>query len=265
MPPQENSLWGSINTCVEIALDIYYLCGEHGEGIVMSREKAGQVLSDEGAASGMEDGGFLYYGRDDTMDIPMYEILKKRLEISQKQEGYIREQMEEIERHGRISLSRYFGECAPPKGEGYVLDKVRNGIYFVTEGVRTWLAVNEDLADNFLSPYAYGSGEDKAGYLYYGMETCAIPMYELKGIFRECQDRIISEESLVSTICTCHPSYRKAFNRIVPEEEHIPEMHTPTHFFLEQQLAGRILEGPESNTHEEEAEYGERVEYGFEP
>lgn len=265
MPPQGSSLWGSINTCVEIALDIYYLCGEHGEGIVMEGKKAGQVLSDKALEAGREDGGFFYYGRDDTMDIPMYEILKKRLELNQKQEGYIRRQMEEIKEHGQISLTGYFGECMPPEGESSTLDKVRNGIYFVTEGDKTWLAVHENVVNNFLSPGACGFGEDRGSYLYFGMDTCAIPLYELKGIYRECQDRIISEDSLISTLCSCYPSYREGFNRMVPEEERIPQMYTPTHLFLEQQLSGRGPGGMENNIREEDMDYGESVDYGVEP
>ena len=40
MQPQGDSIWGNINLCIEIALNIYYLCGEKGEGIVIPKEQA---------------------------------------------------------------------------------------------------------------------------------------------------------------------------------------------------------------------------------
>ena len=70
--PQGASIWGNINTCVEIALNVYYIYAEHGEGIVFSKEKASQALSAKAIEAGKEDGEYLYYGKDDTMDIPLY-------------------------------------------------------------------------------------------------------------------------------------------------------------------------------------------------
>ena len=43
--PQGASIWGNINTCVEIALNVYYIYAEHGEGIVIGKEKADQTVS----------------------------------------------------------------------------------------------------------------------------------------------------------------------------------------------------------------------------
>jgi len=39
MQPQGDSIWGNINLCIEIALNIYYLCGEKGEGIVIRQRR----------------------------------------------------------------------------------------------------------------------------------------------------------------------------------------------------------------------------------
>ena len=112
--PQGASIWGNINTCVEIALNVYYIYAEHGEGIVIGKEKAEQTISAKAVEAGNEDGEYLYYGKDNTMDIPLYEILQKRLEFSRRLEAQLVEQMEEIKHHGRISLPEYFGECPPP-------------------------------------------------------------------------------------------------------------------------------------------------------
>ena len=50
MQPQGDSIWGNINLCIEIALNIYYLCGEKGEGIVIPKEQAEKDISPETVA-----------------------------------------------------------------------------------------------------------------------------------------------------------------------------------------------------------------------
>ena len=44
MQPQGESIWGNINLCIEIALDIYFMIGENGEGIVVPKERAEEVF-----------------------------------------------------------------------------------------------------------------------------------------------------------------------------------------------------------------------------
>lgn len=266
--PQGASIWGSINTCVEIALNVYYIYAEHGEGIVFGKEKASQVLSAKAIEAGKEEGEYLYYGKDDTMDIPLYEMLQKRLEFNHRLGEQLVKQMEEIKHHGRISLPEYFGECPPPV-EGEMAYKVRNGIYFLnvndqTEDRPMEFAVEKTIAENFLSPMAYEYGEERNGYLYYSRMSSAIPLYELRGIFRECQDCIASEVDLISTLCEQYPAYRDAFNKMVPEAEQIPESNGTQGAFL-------VWQKEKEETREEESmdqsndDYGENVEYGYEP
>lgn len=47
MQPQGESIWGNINLCIEIALDIYFMIGENGEGIVVPKERAEEVFSEK--------------------------------------------------------------------------------------------------------------------------------------------------------------------------------------------------------------------------
>ena len=266
--PQGAAIWGSINTCVEIALNVYYIYAEHGEGIVFSKEKASQALSAKAIEAGKEDGEYLYYGKDDTMDIPLYEMLRKRLEFSRRLEEQLVKQMEEIKHHGRISLPEYFGECPPPV-EGETTYKVRNGIYFLNtkdqnEDRPVEFAVEKTIAENFLSPMAYEYGEERNGYLYYSGTSSAIPLYELRGIFRECQDCIASEVDLISTLCEQYPAYRDSFNKMVPEAEQIPESNgTQGAFLVWQKEKDEIREeGPMNQSNDD---YGENVDYGYEP
>ncbi len=265
--PQGASIWGNINTCVEIALNVYYIYAEHGEGIVIGKEKAEQTISAKAVEAGNEDGEYLYYGKDNTMDIPLYEILQKRLEFSRRLEAQLVEQMEEIKHHGRISLPEYFGECPPPS-EGESACKVRNGIYFVnregqTENDSIEFAVEKTVAENFLSPMAYEYGEERNGYLYYSADSCAIPLYELKGIFHECQDCIASEIDLISTLCTCYPAYRHAFNKIVPEAEQIPDSNGMPGDFLNRHEEEKAIRDTEPMEQLDD-DYGENREYGYE-
>ena len=53
--PQGASIWGNINTCVEIALNVYYIYAEHGEGIVIGKEKAEQTISAKAVEAGNEN------------------------------------------------------------------------------------------------------------------------------------------------------------------------------------------------------------------
>ena len=69
MQPQGDSIWGNINLCIEIALNIYYLCGEKGEGIVIPKEQAEKDFSPETVAAGKESDGYLYYPKGEAMEM----------------------------------------------------------------------------------------------------------------------------------------------------------------------------------------------------
>ena len=78
MQPQGDSIWGNINLCIEIALNIYYLCGEKGEGIVIPKEQAEKDFSPETVAAGKESDGYLYYPKGEAMEMFRQEMLQKR-------------------------------------------------------------------------------------------------------------------------------------------------------------------------------------------
>ncbi len=77
MQPQGGSIWGNINLCVEIALNIYYIVGDKGEGIAIPKEHAGDNFSHKTVAAGRELEGCLYYPKGETMDMPLYEMMQK--------------------------------------------------------------------------------------------------------------------------------------------------------------------------------------------
>ena len=72
MQPQGESIWGNINLCIEIALDIYFMIGENGEGIVVPKECAEEVFSEKTVEAGKEADGCLYYPKGDTMETVSY-------------------------------------------------------------------------------------------------------------------------------------------------------------------------------------------------
>lgn len=86
MQPQGDSIWGNINLCIEIALNIYYLCGEKGEGIVIPKEQAEKDFSPETVAAGKESDGYLYYPKGEAMEMFRHEMLQKRLVMIKKME-----------------------------------------------------------------------------------------------------------------------------------------------------------------------------------
>ena len=98
----------------------------------------------------------------------------------------------------------------------------------------------------------------------------ALPLYELKEVFPECQEIIISEESLYATICTHYPAYRERYNALVAQGQQIPQIDAPVNLFLQEQLDRGQTEAEKETVYEEafaeeadEDEYGEQVDYGF--
>lgn len=269
--PQGDSIWGNINTAIEIALNVYYIFAENGEGIMIPKDKAKDTVSEKAAAAGTEDNGYLCYGKDENMDIPMYEVLQRRIAACEKIKTQAIAQIQEIKRDGSLRLTDYFGECEPPSktpaGEAGNLQKVRNGIYFAETDGTTYFAVQEAVADNFMSPMAYEFGRKADGYLYYDLTTCAVPLNELRQIYDEVDNLIVSEDSLNATLGTNFRTYMMVYNDIVQEESKIPPVEAPTALFLQRQLdAPQAESAMEYSPAHETDNFSEQVDdYGFEP
>lgn len=271
-PPQGESIWGIINTCMEIALNVYMIVAIDGQGIeregVMVRKSAVKdVLSEKAAGMGREDGDWLCFD-EDKKDIPIYEALQRRMAMCRRMEAAVMRQMEEIRRDGKLSLTDYFGECAPPveTPAGRVDDMlhVRNGIYMTQDDEGLKFAVHEAVADNFMSPMAAECGSRQGDYLFYDTVSSAIMLNELKNVFDEVSALIISEDSLYATLNQDFPAYKQLYNACVPGEERIPEAEAPVELFLAVQLEeARDREERESQSVEEEPEeeFGEQIDY----
>jgi len=270
--PQGDSIWGNINTAIEIALNVYYIFAENGEGIMIPKDKAKDTVSERTAAAGQEDNGYLCYGKDNNMDLPMYELLQKRIAACEKIKAEALAQMQLLRQRGSLGAADYFGECEPPgkapEGEAGQLQKIRNGIYFATVNDMAHFAVHTQIANNFLSPIAYEFGVKSGDYIYYDLRTCAIPLNELKNTYDEVQNLIVSEDSLNATLNKFFQVYVTLYNDMVQEESRIPPMEAPTALFLQRQLDATHEESAyEDYAPEHETDnFNEQVDdYGFEP
>lgn len=270
MQPQGDSIWGNINLCIEIALNIYYLCGEKGEGIVIPKEQAEKDFSPETVAAGKESDGYLYYPKGETMEMFRQEMLQKRLVMIKKMELAATEQMEAVRKGGQEAALARFQDIEPPGDREENKKRIWNGIY-ILNGEEPQIAVHERIAEAFLTPYACEFGRRENGYFYYTLQSAALPLYELKGVVPECQEIIVSEESLYATICTHYPAYRERYNALVAQEQQIPQIDAPANLFLQEQLDRGQTEAEKETVYEEafaeeeadEDEYGEQVDYGF--
>ena len=265
--PQE-SIWGSINTCVEIALNIYMIIAkdEHGgehTGIMAHKDAN---LSSKAAEMAVKDGDWLCFD-ENTKDIPMYEVLQQRIALCKKIEEAAVKEMEEIKRVGHLNMAAYFGECPAPEtsqnGEAKEPQKIRNGVFFIPTDEGQQLAVHESIAENYMTPLGISFGNQSGEYLYYSPQSSAVALNELKSVFNEVEGLIISPESLNATLHRNFPEYTQAFNGFVMEEEQIPETDAPVGLFLSMQLEAEKEKECEE-IQEAEQDYGEQVDYGLE-
>ena len=240
--------------------------GIEREGVMVRKDAVKDTLSEKAADMGKEDGDWLCFD-EDKKDIPMYEVLQRRMALCRRMEAVVMKQMEEIQRDGKLSLTDYFGECAPPveTPAGQVDDRlhVRNGIYMTQDGESMKFAVHEAVADNFMSPMAVECGSRQGDYLFYDTASSAVMLNELKHVFDEVSALIISEDSLYATLDQNFPAYKQLYNACVPKEEQIPKADAPTALFLAVQLeAARDREEQENRpTEEMEEEFGEQIDY----
>ncbi len=273
--PQGESLWGTINTCVEIALNVYMILavdeqGIEREGVMVRKNAVRDTLSEKAASMGEEDGEWLCFD-EGKKDIPIYEVLQRRMALCRRMESAIMKQMDEIKRDGKLSLTDYFGECMPPveSPSGQISDMfhVRNGIYMTQDKESLKFAVHEAVADNFMSPMATEYGVAKGEYLFYDTTSSAVMLNELKNVFDEVSALVVSEDSLYATLNKCFLPYKQLFNACVPKEEQIPEIDAAEELFLAVQLEAardRVKQEDQivqENTKEEEEEFGEQIDY----
>lgn len=270
-PPQGESIWGTINTCVEIALNIYEIVAtdENGiehTGIMARKDSAEKTLSQKAVQMAEQDGEWLCYD-ENTKDIPTYEVLQRRVAACKKIESATLAQMADIKRDGKLLLTDYFGECNPPTETCHspVTDllKIRNGIFFTQDNTEMLFAVHEAIAENYMSAIAAEFAHRQGEYLYYDLTTCAVALNELKNVFEETEALVISEDSLNATLHQKFPTYTSLYNELVQEEYQIPEATGPADLFLKVQLEAAESVEKNAAVQETEPDFQEDVGYEF--
>ena len=203
----------------------------------------------------------------------MYEMLQRRVAACKRMEAKAVEMMAEIRRDGKLRLTDYFGECTPPAQQGKDSTApipVRNGIYFVQSGGQDFFAVHEAVADNFMSDMAVAFGNRQGEYLLYDLTTAAVPLFELRQLYEEVNDLIVSEDSLLSTLNSNFKTYVLYYNELIQKEAKIPPVSAPVSLFLQKQL-DRLANEPEpsdfkKDVAKESHDHGEEAEdFGYEP
>lgn len=260
--PKGESIWGNINTCVEIALNIYEIVAEHGEGI-MVKKGADTPLSDKALLLGTDTGEYIMFD-EQTKDIPRYEVLKARLEENKALELELLQEIKEIERDGKYRYPQYFGEIATPDN---VVNEICRGIFMVSSDKGNCLAVHKNIAEDYMTEFAATSGMPQDEYLLYDLKTACMPIFELAKIFDEVDAMVIAKESLYATLQTNFTAYTEEYNEIAPQDP-IPTVQAPINLYLAEQLseAQSNIIYVQTPQQEENFEYGEEVnDYGFEP
>lgn len=225
--PTGETILGTITSATLIAPDIYEISatdedGAEHTGVMAQRDSD---LSYRAARMAREDGDWLCFD-EGTRDIPIYEVLRHRVRACKRLEAASIKEMGEIRRDGKLTLTSYFGECAPPLNTPdwavEQLSKVRNGIFFTRGREGLQLAVHEAIAEGYMSPMAAEFGAREGDYLFYDTTTCVVPLNELKNVFEEAEALITSKNSLYALLNNNFPAYTAQYNSIIQEKYKIP-------------------------------------------
>lgn len=238
MRPNDDTIWGNINTCFEIMLEIYYITAENKKGIAMSKEKAENSLSDEALKKGEVKDDYIYFD-ESSMNIPLYELMQKRLEMIKKMQNETMEMMKNLKENAPESAKDYFTYFKEPKIEGSK-EKLREGVYTLSENSENYLAVHKNIAELFLSPSALNFGRAEGDYFYFNNNVFCIALNELKDSFEEIKNKIISMDSLNATLCTNYPYYVDEYNKFSSQENKINPVDSPINMFMQHQLDKEI-------------------------
>lgn len=252
--PNGDSVWGNINTCIEIGLNVYEIMAEHGEGIMVEKGKD-TLLSEKALSLGKEEGDYITF-EEHQKEIPRYEVLKAQLEENKLLEAKLLEEIKDIERNGQYYHPEYFGEIARLED---VTTPVCRGIGMIAGEHGTQLAIHRTVAEDYMSEMAETSGELQGEYRYYDLKTACIPIFELAKVFPEVEALVIEKESLYASLHSDFTAYVEEYKELAPSDP-IPMAYAPTHLYLAQQLKERQSQ-PVESTQEEYVPYGEELEH----
>jgi len=241
VPAPHESIWGSINTCFEIGIEIYQLfCkaqnGDTKSGFALPVDKAKELLSEKALSLGTEKDGFIYFESPNQILAPLFELLKS---AAITDEGVIKAagSLEHIEQMGKAAVPEYFGNLPLSLSESEkTVKEIRSGLSIIKdEENRFFVAVHKTLAEHDLTPAARQFGDQIDDFYFYGAIACAVPIFELARKYPEINDFVVNRESLIQTMVSKAPNYVAEWNagHAEPWEQIKPNGSIPMMFLQE--------------------------------
>jgi hypothetical protein len=275
MTAPHESVWGSINTCFEIGLEIYRLfcTGDNGEkkdGIAIPIDRATELLSDNTLAYGTETDGFIYFENPDEAGVPLHRLLKAG---AVTKEDFIKKagELGNIENLGRVAIPEHYGALPfPQPAAGETVRTLCNGVTLIKGEHDFRVAVHKSLAGYELSCLGYDSYEaggyytEQGDFAVYGRDSCAVPLFELSLLHDEINDVIVDRESLEQTLAEKFPDYVTYWNDMpahkgidINPNGSLPSMFLQEHYDYEaENTRNEVSAFREARAREIEAEHG---------
>ena len=252
------SIWGTILSCFEIALNVYQVVAVKGEGLMIPNDKAEELLGEKALFQGKAKDGFVHFDKGSPGETAAaYELIK---------DGHITDPEviaqygtpEEIEADGRFLNPDYFGGLPEPDETpwGTIATKtpIDNGVYFLSTGGRSGIAVHKTVSEYCMSEHAHSEDRPPKGdYYFYDLNgDAAIAVFELSFVRPKVLELITSWESLMQTLAAEFPDYTDHWNHQAGQDAMICDRPAPLFMFLQQQL-DQAAKAPVTEAGSEEA------------
>lgn len=236
------SIWGTILSCVEIALNVYQIVAVNGAGLMIPSNKAEELLGGKALFQGKAQDGYLHFEKDSLGEqAAAYELIKNGHvtdpEIIEKYGT-----PEDIEADGKFLNPEYFGGLPEPEetpwGTLTIKTPIDNGVFFLSADSRSGIAVHKTVAEYCLSDYSRDENcGEKGGYYFYDLnKDAAIAMFELSASHPKVLDLITSWESLMHTLATEFSGYTDYWNSQASHDTMIYDVPAPSFMFLQRHL-----------------------------
>lgn len=162
-----------------------------------------------------------------------YETLRRSLMRHERYCESLRRRLAELERSGKLSFPKYFGEFSPPQripeGELFSWQALHEGVFLLETSAGRQLAVHEAVAERYLTAVAAAAGEFLGDYCFFE-ESMAIALFELSGAFPDIRE-FLSLPPLYATLRRLYPAY-VSFHNDIYKEAPIPETNEAAAPFL---------------------------------
>lgn len=236
------SIWGTILSCVEIALNVYQVVAIKGEGLMVKSDNADELLG-KALFQGKAKDGYVHFDKESLGETAAaYELIKNG-HITDP--GVIEQYgpPEEIEANGRFFNPEYFGGLPEPEetpwGALNTKTPIDNGVFFLSTDSRSGIAVHKTVSEFCMTDYARDEkyGLQNGDYYFYDLNKgAAIAVFELSIARPKVLDLITSWESLMHTLATEFPHYTDNWNHITGQDTMICDVPAPPFMFLQQHL-----------------------------